>query len=74
MCSMNILEGITGSEEETVYELTTNGKALMTALSAIKNLTDETIKKIVNGSIRVIDFVKEHDSEIIGFIKFAIMR
>jgi len=54
--------------DEEIYRLTDKGKALMVALSAIKGLSDETIKNILNGSIKVKDFVIEHREEIISII------
>ena len=71
MCSIGVLEL---SGEEQVYQLTTNGKALMAALSAAKGFSDETMKKILNGTIKMVDFVKEHKSEILSIILTIIFK
>ena len=71
MCSIGVLEL---SGEEQVYQLTANGKALMAALSAAKGFSDETMKKILNGTIKMVDFVKEHKSEILSIILTIIFK
>lgn len=62
------MEIISIDDEDQVYRLTTKGKALMVGMSAIKNFSDETVKNLFNGSVKAIDFAKEHKSEIIGLV------
>ena len=53
---------------EEVAELTLKGKALMFALSAMRNYTDDVRTKIYNKTIKAIDFVKENKSEIVAIL------
>lgn len=55
-------------DEDSYYVLTAKGKVTMKALSAIKGFTDETVQKIVNGTISVLDFTKEHWLDILTIL------
>ena len=60
--------GIFDASNESEYVFTIKGKALMVALSAMKNLTDDVKCGIINGTIKAIDFVKENKSEIVAIL------
>lgn len=60
--------GIFDISNEEEYELTIKGRALMGALSAMEKLTDDVKRKIMNGTIKVIDFIKENKSEILSIV------
>lgn len=71
LCEMEILRQ---SEAEQEIELTMLGKAVMAALSTMKCLPDETVQKILNGTINTIEFVKEHRTEILNVITLVFMQ
>ena len=60
--------GIFDASNESEYVFTLKGKALMAALSAMKNLTDDVKRGIINRTIKAVDFVKENKSEILTII------
>lgn len=60
--------GIFDASNESEYVFTLKGKALMAALSAMKNLTDDVKRGIINGTLKTVDFVKENKSEILTII------
>lgn len=49
-------------------EFTLKGITIMKALSAIKDLSDKTIQAIVNGTIDVTEYVKEHLIDILEIL------
>lgn len=71
LCDIGILRQ---SEAEQEIELTMLGKAVMTALSTVKCLPDETIQKILNGTINTVEFVKEHGAEILNVVTLVFMQ
>lgn len=71
ICELGILRE-SGSEPE--IELTTQGKAVLTALSTIKGLSDESVQKILTGTINVIKFAKEHKEEIFTIITICLSK
>ena len=62
MQSLGLLD-IVGDDER--YVLTVKGKVFFAALSVIEGFSDETKTNILNGSIKALDFVKDHKEEIL---------
>lgn len=71
LCKLGVLKQ---NEEEQEIELTMAGKSVLNALSTIKCLSDEAIHKILNGTINMVEFVKEHGIEIMSVVSGILIK